>query len=368
MFLMWLSFGHDVWVPGLQEGNMLQACAAPASYTTTGRGTAITTLVTYTQYMRVMPDSFKIGYNSTTGSWISVLVGIPYTSATKADITTQLAAIGSTNVITPWGKASTGTTDLPVGGPNYGSPGLDFWIDPTPATAPQFADIEDAGGAVASANPFQTDEGSPRSVNRNASSREWAFLNPKVRMPATDGTLTDIGTLISGTDDPFAGLVFDLSGPAGDEFNCVIAMHPLNLHRCKGAIGMAKFSFIENAVDMNALIAKYGTGGFVYQSTGMAKPVGVTANSAVRLNRAMVIRDGAEAPFESLEPYAPEWLEGYVGGKWERRRNSAGERLHSMEATLKFSCTTLPRDALNKRIAVLAYIKPGTTLSQSASA
>ena len=328
---------------GIAKGRLLQVCAPPAAITS-----AITTLRNFTTWIRVLSDP--------TPSWAGtysyqVRCAMPYTDANHAAVATQLEAIAAADVLVPWFEATTGTTDMPGGGPNYGFPGWQFW--PQTNGSGVFADIEDAGGAVTHA--LLTDEDTQRSVDRNAASNEWDMLCPVVYEGA--------GAAVSADTFGYVDiLIAKLAMKHSNVLGAAIIANSLINKKMIDTLGMTSFTQTLDASDLKKrLVGRYGQYKWSYDSLWSNQAVAVMSNDDLAPDQiaVVIVSEDENDPGPIYELISPDH------GYWEvppsemlRGINSAGRHTHKKICVRAASGTPFVRAGLDNRLGVLRNIKP----------
>jgi len=328
---------------GIMKGRLLQACAVPSAITS-----AITTLRNYTTWIKVLSDPEP----SWDGTYCyQIRCAVPYTDANYDALATQIGNIAAADVLVPWAEATTGVSDLPIGGPNYGFPGWRFWSETNGSGV--FADIEDATGAVTVA--LKTDEDTQRSVDRNAVSQEWDMLNPLISEGAaaavSASTFTALDTLIARLAMKHTNIL----GVA------MIANSVIN-KKMQDTLGLTTFTQNLDASDLKSRLAgRYGIATWSYDSLFLGQPVVAMSNDDIAPDQiaVVVVSDDEKDPGPLFEVISPDQ------GFWEvppsemlRGINSAGRHTHKKICVRAVSGTPFVRAGLDDRLGVLRNIKP----------
>lgn len=343
VYTLQLSLRCDTIMAGVLAGySQLQAVAA-ASF-----GSAITTLVTRSAPMKVVSID-SIGYTAST-VYYKITVAVPYTTTNKTAVNTELTNLTTGQYLVPWADPSDGLTTLPTGGPNYGLCGGPFWWETDGSGA--FEDVEDIGGACTVA--FTTDQTSPRSVDRNAASKEWAHLNPYV----IEGGAADVGTKLAEIQNA----VLLMKARNGGNVNIALFAHDLISKRLQAAVGTEGVRLNASALandQAQKIAAMYGTSAFVWQGTGATGPTTMVETMALPANCVLLVMDPTQPLFQWLSPNSPAWVQRN-GGIWRPRYNGAGQELHSQQAFFTWSTQMFPVRPLHKCLAVIRNVNPGT--------
>lgn len=340
-----LKIGANGIMSAFGKGAILQVCAVPGAF-----GNAITTLRNYTRFLKVIDYIKDPVYAAADGSCFTVKVAAPYTDAAdKVAVKAQIDAIIVSDVVVRWAGATAGATSLPRGGPNYGFAGFRHWSETNNAGA--FANIEQCGGATTTA--LVTDENSPRTVSRNATSKEWdAILN----MLVIEGGGNNVGsaTAMGYIDSAFANLRMR----NGSKVNRV-ALVSHQVHKAlRQFIGVSSIARWENVDDTTRkVMQRWGTTGFVYQGES-AEPIIFAQSDAVPSDQIALMEDGAFEMLVGAKTGTPRWLPGEIGGVWSRRRNASGQELHSFVARMHMAAQMFPTRCLGDSIAVIRNLVP----------
>lgn len=345
-YVLALNLTAKAYVPGLQKGSLLQACATPTF------GSPVVTLRNFTSPMRVISD-VTAGYDSTTARWYRVTVACPYTSATKGTVNTELTALTTGDSLGPWAGATAGVTSMPEGGFNHGLMGYRFSGETNGSTV--FQDAEDVGGAMT--NALQTNQDTPRSVDRNATSGEWSYLNPGI----TEGAAATLASMFTAIDNnPLNTAAMNLLMKNAGPQTLMAWANPLiinNLIRCLGAPNLSR-DLAQASTE--AIRSQYGIAGpVVYQSVFTPQPIILQGHQSLMADQIMVTTAGGPL-FELDVPGPGRWVSG-ENGIWSRRRNSSGGRQFSREATYYMWIQMTPKVRLDNRMHIIRNI--GLSLS-----
>jgi hypothetical protein len=337
-----------------RKGAALQVCQAPANITS-----GITALRTFSAPIIVMGDP-TIGIPTSGDVYMTVRVGVPYTSGIKAALwngaspgTGALLDIDDGDVVVPWAGATAGTSTLPTGGPNYGLAGLLHWVAATFTDGiPIFANIEDAGGATSAL--LVTDEDTPRNISRNigdAAFYEIAdFLNPLV----LDGGGSAIASNMALVDTLFMNLGMRMGKSLG--VTRAILVNPLMHKAMRDSVGTAKYRFVDDASAlMTQMNQKYGTTGFIYQGES-SEPIWVGKHYAIPPSMVLVIVE--QGGFRIYAPDEPQWQPGAIAGMWEHGHGSTGKTQFSLEACRTATLQIFPGNICPREWGAIIHTKP----------
>lgn len=325
-----------------EKSAALQFAAPPAS-----AHAAVTTLRNYSFPIRVI-GRYQLYFNGT--SYIRVLVAAPYTAATKVAVAAQLATIDDNDVIGPWAGATSGTTDLPRGGFNYGLCGLRHYLESDETVermdTGSFANIETCGGGVTHPLLTYDPDTSPTTISRN--DPEYDFLRPLAY--CAGGTAFDFEEHL----DPLFG---DLHTKRGKKQNRRILANRLMHAWMRKLVGLASITATERADDATRRRAlMHGASTISYQGESDT-PIEVEQLNALPCDMVPLMTSGV---FEILRIGSPGFKEGSLGGVWSERRNSSGKILHSKQTTWEDSIQLFPaEDQTLQDIAVVRYTRPG---------
>lgn len=329
-------------------GQQFQVCAPPAAITS-----GIATLRNFTAPM-VLLGLATTNWSSPTA--ITIRYGCYYTTGTRTTILAEMTDIQAGDVIVPWSKATTSVTDLPVGGPNYGFPGL-RWVCETNGSG-TFADIEDATGFISTA--LKTNEDTPRSIDRNAGSKEWdAILNPYVK----EGAGAGIGTFLAESALALDEMALNLAGRRGANLNgLALVVSPLILLAMKKALGTSTITAIQNTAERDVLAKRYaalGISGYTYQSPSCG-PIPIVASPWLFSDMVLMF-DDTQPLFSVVTGMRPaEWITD-GGSAFRLAHNAAGQEVHAKQATYKMPWGLFPDALVSQNIAVLRNVTPATS-------
>lgn len=244
----------------------------------------------------------------------------------RTEVVAEVESVADGDIVCVWGGATASAATMPAHGPNYGYWGLRDMYART--------NIETATGATSTA--LTTWEGgvSAGTTVSRADGANFGWLAPSI-IPKSGAQITwaDIDSLFVNLD-----LVTQ-----GEPANWLL-MNTIMLQSLANQAGVEAHRFNASATnEQEALFAKYGVRGVVYQST-VRGPVVLVGDNHVGSDQVLAPIPGA---LRRLAPSAAAFVPGSIAGIWTQRRHATGNELMPVyDAVLHESQQIFPNDTL----------------------